>query len=164
MTEKKKSLFKTYDSENKKRGEPRLQQIKEAIRIPLPPPLSALKFKRILLGCGIFVIAIISAIYLKNPSCLLVSLVSLFLFAAGFKINYDFYTGEICERKLLCLSSKIRKSGVDVVFVDNSENTYILSYADKKKIFFENVDYFVYTKKTMPKVIIACEEASLISK
>lgn len=124
----------------------------------LPPALSILKFKRLLIGFIVIAFSVAAAIVLRNPSLLLGIVLALFMIIVAFKLNYDYALGHIQEHDFICISAIMKSKNMDVTFKDKNKRTYVFNYICRNQVFYEDMRYLVYVNKSNGRNIIAYQE------
>lgn len=139
--------------------------IKERIRsfiekskgVILPPPLRRLYFKRIYTAIILLAVCILVSVVLKNPVFLTGLLIVVYLIYIGLALKYQYTSGFINEYRGICISVKNIRNGYKIAILDSEDNAHVFSVSGKN-IFFEQVNYVIYSLKDNDRVCIAFEE------
>jgi hypothetical protein len=138
--------------------EERIQNfIKKSRGTILPPPLQRLYFKRIYTAVILSVICVLVSVVLKNPVFLTGLLIVIYLIYIGLALKYQYTSGFINEYRGICISIKNIRNGYKIAILDSDDNAHVFSVSGKN-VFFEQVNYVIYSLKGNDRVCIAFEE------
>lgn len=131
--------------------------IKKIKNVRLPKSLQQLFYKRIYTAIVLSAVCVLVSIVMRSFVFLTGLLISVYLIYIGIALRYQYASGLINEYTGVCVCIYQHRNSTKIVLLSDNKNSHVFTIPGKN-VFFEKVNYVIYTLNNNNNVGIAFSE------